>query len=83
MEKIKPRLIQAFYILFAVCFTFIIINVIFKNPYHKTVYLIPVTAVCITGLFFMYKLSGKYEALGQSADGTRYKEILGSGKEFV
>lgn len=61
MKKIKPNPTQAFYILFAVCFTFVIINVVFNNKYHETSYLIAVTPLCIAGLCLIYKLLGRYE----------------------
>lgn len=61
MEKTKSKLMHAFYVLFAVCFTFILINVIFKNKYHETSYLVMVTILCVAGLCLIYKLLEKYE----------------------
>ena len=59
MEKARPRITRAFYIIFAVCFIFVSVNVIFKNFYHKTEYLVPVTAVCLALFCLIYALLGK------------------------
>lgn len=59
MEKTRANITRAFFILFSVCFTFVIINTIFNNEYHKTPYLIIVTAACIAGFAAVYYLLGK------------------------
>ncbi len=53
---------RAFYVIFAVCFIFVSVNVIFKNFYHKTEYLVPVTAICLALFCLIYALLGKCEA---------------------
>ena len=72
MGKTKSKLIEAFYILFAVCFTFVMINVVFCNRYYKTPYLVIVTILCIIGFYLIYRLLGKFEPYLEK----NYRKIL-------
>ncbi len=57
----KKGFVQIFYIFFGMIFSLITINIIFNNPYHETAYLLPVTLLCVTGLFGIFILIGRYE----------------------
>lgn len=62
MEKTRKTLTWLFYLLFAVCFTFVIANIILQNQYYDTLYLILVTICVLIGLYWIYKLPEKYNA---------------------
>lgn len=68
----KKRLIQLFYILFSVCFTVVCANVIFKNEYYKTGWLILVALIAGVVLVALYKLFGKYNKILEA----KYNKIL-------
>lgn len=68
----KKRLISLFYVVFGVCFTFIIVNVVMQNEYYKAFWLILITAVCIGLLAAIYRLLGRYENFQEK----HYNKIL-------
>ncbi len=71
-NKISNSLTRIFYLLFAICFTFVVLDSLFKNPYHKTKYLIPLTVLCVVVLYLVYMILRKYsKALDKN-----YKIIL-------
>lgn len=61
MEKKKDLFMRIFYALFAVIFTFVIINVFRVNAYHKTSLLIAATIPCIAAITGIYLFMRKYE----------------------
>ena len=72
MEKAKREIIYFFYILFSVCFTFIVINSIFNNPSYKIPYLVIVIPFCLAGLFVIYRGLDKFGEFTRK----NYKNIL-------
>ena len=58
MEKVRSNLIRAFYIVFAICFTFVIISAIFRSIYYKIPYLVILIPLFAVGLCLVYNLCG-------------------------
>lgn len=57
----KRVLSWAFYALFSIVFTWVMICVIFLNPYHETAYLIPVSLAGLAALAVVYRVLKRYE----------------------
>ncbi len=73
MEKIPVKLIRLFYLLFAICFTYVAVNIIFRNPLCGTANLV-ITTVCVLALLFLINiLLDRCSSILEK----RYKLILG------
>ena len=72
VDNTKEKIIWLFYLVFALCFTFVIANVIFANEYFKTVPLIITSVLCLVIIFVIYTCLYKYVNVTVE----RYKKIL-------
>ena len=71
-EAMTDKIKRVFYAVFAVCFTFVLINVIFFNEYAKAMPLVLTTAACLAVIAGVCVLTGKLEGQAEK----HYKKIL-------
>ena len=72
---LPDTLTKLFYLLFAVCFTFVIVSIFFRGAYQNAgqqVFAAAGTAACIVLLYLLDRLAGRYERILEKY----YKRIL-------
>ena len=72
---LPDTLTKLFYLLFAVCFTFVIISIFFRGAYQNAgqqIFAVAGTAACFVLLCLLDRLAGRYERILEK----HYKRIL-------
>ncbi len=62
MNKVRNTVYHVLFVMFAVCFTFVVFNALFRNTEHAAPRLVITALACMTALCVVYFLLNKYRA---------------------